>query len=132
MRSNVRSLVALALAVAVLAYPTTVFATEEGTAAEGAAAGQMDGRANTSGPLWLGAGCLFGIFAVGAAYLITPNPPATRLLGQSSEYVAAYTDAYERAGKNEQTNNALIGCLAGYAVTGVIYLLAAAAAASTY
>ena len=124
MRSNVRSLVALALTVAVLTYPSTVLAQD---AVEGAVSGQMDGKANTSGPLWLGAGCLFGIFAVGAAYLITPNPPATRLLGQSSEYVAAYTDAYERAGKSEQTNNALIGCLAGYAVTGIIYLLAAMA-----
>ena len=44
MRSNVKSLVALALAVAVLLCPTTVLAQEAtGTAAEGAVAGQVDG-----------------------------------------------------------------------------------------
>ena len=128
MRGGLRSLIALALTAAVLVYPATVLANEgEGTAAEGAVAGQMDGKANTNGILWLGAGCLFELLGVAAAYVITPNPPAMRLLGKSPEYVAAYTDAYGDAGKSVQTNNAWIGCIASTLVyTGFYALLLAA------
>ena len=138
MRSNVRSLVALALTVAVLVYPATVLAIEgeaEGTASEGAVAGQTDGRTNTSGILWFGAGCLFHVFGIGAAYLITPNPPAMRLLGKSSDYVAAYTDAYGSSAKSVQTKNAWTGCCvssAAYGVYVVVVLVLAAAAATQY
>jgi hypothetical protein len=132
MRSNVRSFVAMALAVAVLVYPTAVLAQENpgGTAAEGMVAGQMDGKANANGALWMGAGCLFGIWAVGAAYLIVPSPPATRLLGKSSEYVMTYTDAYKEGAKSEQTKNAWIGCVVGYLAGGLAYLIIIAAAAA--
>ena len=130
MRGNVRSLVAIALAVTVLVYPTTVLAQESaGSASEGVVAGQMDGKSNTSGFLWFGAGCLFNWLGVAAAYLILPNPPATRLLGKSSEYVAAYTDAYREAAKGEQTKNAWTGCAVsglGYLVYAVVVALAAA------
>jgi len=106
-------LIALALTVAVLVYPTTVLASEgEGTAAEGTAAGQSDGRANTNGVLWLGAGCLLQVIGVAAAYLYTPTPQAMPLLGKSPEYVAAYTDAYGDAAKSVQTGNAWVGCVA--------------------
>jgi hypothetical protein len=116
---GLRSLAALALAVAVLAYPATALAAEEeGTAAEGAQAGQTDGRANTNGTLWAGAGCLLAQLGLAAAYLYTSNPPATPLLGKSPEYVAAYTDAYVDAARQVRTSNAWIGCVA----TSVVYL----------
>ena len=136
MRSSIRSYIAIALAVAVLVYPTTVLAQETaGTASEGAVAGQTDGRTNTSGILWFGAGCLFHVFGIGAAYLITPNPPAMRLLGKSSDYVAAYTDAYGSSAKSVQTKNAWTGCCvssAAYGVYVVVVLVLAAAAATQY
>jgi hypothetical protein len=127
MRSELRPIMAIALAVAVLVGPTMMLAQEaSGTASEGVVAGQMDGRNSTNG------GCLFNWLGVGAAYLILPNPPATRLLGKSSEYVAAYTDAYRDGAKGVQTKNAWTGCVVsglGYVVYVVVVVLAAAAAA---
>jgi hypothetical protein len=132
MRGSLRSLIALALTVAVLAYPATVLAAEEeGTAAEGALAGQIDGRSNTNGVLWLGAGCLFEVLGLAAAYLYTPNPPAMRLLGKSPEYVAAYTDSYGDAAQRVQTNNAWIGCIAS-TLLGVGWYTIVALSVSTY
>jgi hypothetical protein len=135
MRRNVRSLATLALTVAVLVYPTTALAEEAtGTAAEGVVAGQADGRSSSSGFLWFGAGCLFTYFGVGAAYLITPSPPAMRLLGKSIEYVAAYTDAYAASARSVQTNNAWWGCIltntVGCGLYVVFYALMMAAYAS--
>jgi hypothetical protein len=133
MRSSLRPLIAIALTVAVLVYPATALASEdEGTAAEGALAGQMDGKANTNGVLWLGAGCLFELVGLAAAYLYTPNPPAMRLLGKSPEYVAAYTDAYGEGAKNVQTSNAWIGCIASTLVTAGFYVLLLGASSSTW
>jgi hypothetical protein len=131
MRDSLKSLVALALAVAVLVYPATALASEgEGTAAEGMIAGQADGRANTSGILWMGAGCLFEVLGVAVAYLYTPSPSVTHLLGKSSDYVAAYTDAYGNAAKNVQTRNAWIGCIASTAAYVGIWIVAAIVAAA--
>ncbi len=80
----------------------------------------------------MGGGFLFGLLGVGAAYVITPSPPAMQLLGKSSEYVAAYTDAYVRAAKGVQTSNAWIGCIVN-GVISVVYavVVVAAAAAGT-
>jgi len=104
-----------------LVYPAAMLASEGGgTAAEGMAAGQSDGRANTNGVLWLGAGCLLQVFGVAAAYLYTPTPPAMPLLGKSPEYVAAYTDAYGDAAKSVQTGNAWVGCIA-YTLAGIVF-----------
>jgi len=126
-------LIALALTVAVLVYPTTVLASEgEGTAAEGTIAGQADARTNTSSILWFGAGCLFELLGVAAAYLITPNPPAMRLLGKSPEYVAAYTDAYSASARSVQTNNAWLGCIVSTLAGTGVYILAALASSSQY
>jgi hypothetical protein len=127
MIGNTRSLIALALTVALLVHPATVLASEEGTAAEGALAGQGDGRSNTDGKLWLGVGCLLHAPGLAAAYLYSPSPPATSLLGKSPEYVAAYTDAYSDAAKKVQANSALIGCVASsLALVGYYFLLRAA------
>ncbi len=84
----------------------------------------------------MGGGFLFGLLGVGAAYVITPSPPAMQLLGKSSEYVAAYTDAYVRAAKGVQTSNAWIGCIVNGVIGGVIgvvyaVVVVAAAAAGT-
>ena len=58
-QGGIRLLRALVLAVTVLVYPATVLADDAGgTAAEGMAAGRPDGRTDTSGILWLGAGSL--------------------------------------------------------------------------
>lgn len=136
MHSNVRSLVAILLIGAVLVCPTAVLATEaEGTATEGVVAGQADGKANTNSLLWFGAGCVGSWIGVAAAYLVTPSPSATRLLGKSSEYVAAYSDSYRESAKSVQTKNAWTGCVVSACVSGLsygVYFVVVALAAASY
>ncbi|MCK4396557.1 hypothetical protein KAW96_08195 [candidate division WOR-3 bacterium] len=106
----------LFLAVVILALPLLIDAQETANAV---AQAQVDAANDVNSTLWMGAGCLFGILGVGAAYVIEPSPKAARLLGKSPEYVAAYTDAYKQKAKSVQTSNAWIGCLVGSA----LYLL---------
>lgn len=104
----------------VLALPVVALAEDAGDACMQA---QIDAERDVNTPLWLGAGCLFGIFGVGAAYLIEPSPSAIGLMGKSSEYVMVYTDCYKDKGRSVQTNKALIGCLVGAGVYAVTYLI---------
>ena len=96
---------------------------------------QMDAQAEVNGTLWFFAGCLFGVLGVGAAYVIEPSPPATRLVGQPSDYVAVYSDCYKSKGKSIQTSAAIKGCVLEVILWGAYYLfwfVLFSAAASTY
>lgn len=73
--------------------------------------------------LWYGAGCLFGLFGLGAAFLYKPSPPASRLVGKSSEYAATYTDCYTDRAQNLQVMRALTGCSTALALYSLILLL---------
>jgi hypothetical protein len=92
--------------------------------------GERDARSEVNGTLWFMAGCCMSWTGVLFAYLYAPNPPATRLLGKSPEYVAAYTDAYRAAAKGTQTSNAWSGCvvfgLSYSALLAVYYVLLSA------
>ena len=96
---------------------------------------QMDAQADVNGTLWFFAGCLLGIWGVGAAYVIEPSPPASRLVGQPPDYVAMYTDCYKDKAKSIQTSASMKGCVIGYTLSAVGYLfwiLLYSAAATTY
>jgi hypothetical protein len=119
----IRKLFALCLATALLAAPAAAIAQDAGTARTD---GQCDAKADTKSSLWFGAGCLGGLIAVGAAYMIKPNPPATRLLGKSAEYTAVYVDEYQRTAVGIQTRNAWTGYCTYCVFAGVgsaIYVL---------
>ena len=116
MKKFVSTLIILSL----IAVPVITLAQDAGDACLQA---QMDAERDVTGPLWFGAGCLFGILGVGAAYLIEPSHSAMGLLGKSPEYVAAYTDCYKDKGRSIQTKNAWTGCLIGAATETVIYLI---------
>ncbi len=77
---------------------------------EATTAARIDAENSTSSALWLGAGCLFSIFAVGAAYLIVPSPSAVNLMGKSPEYVLIYTEVYKSTAHSKQIKYASIGC----------------------
>jgi hypothetical protein len=81
---------------------------------------QIDAAMDSNGFIWMGCGFLFGIFAVGAAYIISPNPPAARLVGKSPEYVSMYALAYRQKSRAIRVTNSIIGCLAGGVVTAII------------
>ena len=107
MRPTVRNFMILGMALAVMAAPTLMQASEMDNARMAA---ERDAKSDVNAMLWLGAGCLFGPIGIGAAYVIVPSPPASRLLGKSNEYVAGYTDMYEDAARSIQVNKAMIGC----------------------
>ena len=103
----VRKTLVLFLAISFVAAPQIALSAEMDDARMAA---EADAKSDVSSWLWLGAGCLFNLLGVGAAYVILPSPPASRLLGKSHEYVAVYTDSYQAAARNIQVKNALIGC----------------------
>jgi len=124
-------LVLILFAVVLLASVNPVIAQEGvGETSDICQRAKLDAQADVNKMLWFGAGCLFGIFGLGAAYIIEPSPPATRLLGKPPEYVAVYTDCYRDEGKRIQTKNALVGCLIGEAAVLIIYAIAFAGAVS--
>ena len=90
---------------------------------------RMDARSDVKGGTWFIVGCLLGLVGWIIAYVVEPNPPATRLLGQSPDYVAVYTDAYKREGKKVQSQKALSGCLVGTCVSVILEVILMSAAA---
>lgn len=117
---SARRMLVVALAFAVASAPVLAQSSEIDAAI---LAAEADAKSDVSAVLWMGAGCLFNILGVGAAYVMVPSPPASRLLGKSSEYVAVYIDSYESAARNLQVRNALIGCGIG-AACGLLWYFA--------
>ena len=72
--------------------------------------------------MWYGAGFLFGIFGVGAAYVATPSVPTIRLMGKSPEYIIFYTDTYKQAARDRHVEQATSGCIAWAGVLVIYYL----------
>ncbi len=74
---------------------------------------QVDAQRDVNKTLWMAAGFFFGLLGIGAAYVLEPDPPASRLIGKSPEYVATYTDCYKEAGRDVQVKGAVTGCVIG-------------------
>ena len=92
---------------------------------------ELQATTDTNSTVWMLGGCLGGVLVLIAAQVLEPQPPASALLGQSPEYVATYTDCYQRAAKKRRTNKALTGCLIGVGAYALLYavLIAGAIAA---
>ena len=71
---------------------------------------------------WYGAGFLFGVFGVGAAYVMTPQVPPVNLLGKPPEYIIFYTDAYQQAMRTLRVEQATTGCLVWGGAVAFYYL----------
>jgi len=91
--------------------------------AKGMAAAELE----TNKVLWAGVGFLLGLIGVLIAYVVTPSPPQTHLIGKDVEYVAAFTDAYQSRGRSIQGNYAVMGCLVGSLVTAACWAIIYAA-----
>jgi hypothetical protein len=76
--------------------------------------------------LWMGAGCLASIFAVGAGFMVAPDVPEKRTMGKSSKYVEEYTYCYKDASKPEQWLWASLGCAVNFFAFVIIYGVMAA------
>jgi hypothetical protein len=96
---------------------------------------QADAKQDINSWLWIGAGFVFNLLGVGAAYLVKPSPPPDRLLGKPADYVDSYTECYVKQSRKSQGGYAWIGCGAAGVVsiitTTVITLVAADAAATS-
>ncbi|NPA80722.1 MAG: hypothetical protein GXO29_06715 [Thermotogae bacterium] len=123
-----------ALTLATVSMIAAPVALQAQAASEACQQAQMDVQNDVNGTLWLAAGFFLGILGVGAAYVLEPDPPATRLVGKDPQYVAVYTDCYKRAGKDIQVKKAAIGCVASTVLATLCYgsycCLVAGAAAS--
>jgi len=128
-----RAVVILALLVLVVPF----FAQSDDVTTKACTDAKLDAQKDINTTLWMGAGCLFGLLGVGAAYVIEPSPPASRLLGKPSDYVAIYTDCYKEEGKSIQTKAAVKGCIIGALAQVAFYivyiaLIVATVSTSTY
>lgn len=102
-------ILAFLMGVLIFSMPFLTFA-EQNLQMEAIVAGERDAQNDVNKGLWFLGGCFGGVIGVIIAYGVEPSPPATRLLGKSSEYVAFYTQAYAKKAKKLQTNSALGGC----------------------
>lgn len=72
---------------------------------------KADAKSDVNKIVWIGTGCIFTFFGVGAAYLLSPSPKATRLLGKSPEYVKAYIKYYKKKARFIRLVYATGGCV---------------------
>ena len=110
-----------------LALTVPFFAQSQDVVTKACTDAKLDAQKDINTTLWMGAGCLFGLLGIGAAYVLEPSPPASRLLGKSSDYVAIYTDCYKDEGRNIQTKAAVKGCVVGALAEVALYLALIAA-----
>jgi len=80
---------------------------------------QADAERDVSAILWIGIGFLLGPVGVLIGYMVAPSPPASRIMGKSSNYVMQYTSCYQDKAKSVQGINSIIGC----AISGVLVIV---------
>ena len=109
----------LVILIAVLTFsiPFVTLAQQYTLQAEAIAAAQRDATANTDSTFWFIVGCFGNVLGLIYANYATPSPPASRLIGKSPEYVAAYSDAYGMKAKQLQTSLAVRGCITNAILT---------------
>lgn len=89
--------------------------------ASGYAQGHIDGeRDYRASPAWIVAGVGCGLFGVGYAWLVPPEPPSQALVDKEAEYALGYREGYRGKGRS---GNTLYACL-GW-VTWLLILVAA-------
>ena len=127
----------LLIAVLMFSMPFVSLAQQNSGQADAIAAeadAEADANKDVNKPLWFGAGCLLSglSFAplpgwyslllppVGltGTYFYQPDPPVSRFIGKSPEYVAVYTQTYKSKRGNIQALWASTGCISGCAAVG--------------
>lgn len=78
---------------------------------------ENDAEASINKPMWLFLGCVPGIGLL-SALVYNPPVPISRFIGNSSEYIVVYTEAYKRKMKALQFGFAFAGCITGGIVGG--------------
>ena len=70
---------------------------------------EQDAESDAKKVRWFFIGFFGNILGVLIASIYEPIPPASRLLGESPEHVAFYTDSYKAKSRSVQVRQSLIG-----------------------
>jgi len=85
---------------------------------------ETDAEEDENGALGYGiGGFLCGLFGWLFATISKPKAPAARLVGKSENYVAIYSDCYEKKAKKIRTGAACTGWSIAISVGALIYLI---------
>ena len=79
------------------------------TPAEAHLTAEQDAEHDVKKVRWFFIGFLGNILGVLIASIYEPTPPASRLLGKSSEEAALYTDSYKAKSRSVQVRQSVIG-----------------------
>ena len=84
------------------------------TTTEAQLTAEQDAESDAKKVRWFLIGLFGNIVGILIASIYEPAPPASRLLGESPEYAAMYTDSYRAKSRSVQTRLSLIGLLIPY------------------
>jgi len=92
---------------------------------------KKDGKRDAPGIVFALYGCVAPIISpivIGSGRVFKPSPPPTAIVGKSPEYVALYTETYQRSMQKAAAKKAwmgsIVGCV-GYAGLGLLPLIVA-------
>ena len=123
----------LFMAVLTFSMPFVTIAQQNSVQAEAATTAEADANKDVSRLLCFSAGCvLSAVFflpspygyvlppvGIIGSYFYQPEPPPSRFIGKSPEYVTVYTLTYKSKRGNTQARWTAAGCLSGCVVVGV-------------
>ncbi|MFP4467318.1 MAG: hypothetical protein ACLFP1_09715 [Candidatus Goldiibacteriota bacterium] len=124
-----KTVVFVLVAVLVAVAPMTLMAQTDG---DTCALAKTDAEADVNKFVWIGAGFLLGPVGILLGYLVAPSPPASRLMGKSSNYVMQYTECYKDSASSAQGMDAIIGCGIAGACAAAYYVYVLAVVGSAY
>lgn len=81
------------------------------TTAQAYLTAERDAESDAKKVTWFFIGFLGNILGIIIASIYEPTPSASRLLGESPEYVALYTDSYKAKSRKIQIRQSIIGCV---------------------
>ena len=87
------------------------------TAAEAHLTAEQDAESDAKKVRWFFIGFFGNILGVLIASIYEPLPPASRLLGESPEHVAFYTDSYKAKSRSIQVRQSVIGLVVPLVLT---------------
>ncbi|NOY77895.1 MAG: hypothetical protein GXO76_08505, partial [Calditrichaeota bacterium] len=98
---RIKPFLVFGLVLILLVGSTTLFAQD--ARVQACQQAEADAQAFTNPALWLAAGFFGGIVGVFMAYILQPNPPASKFIGKTPEYVAVYSDCYRKKVRSIRT-----------------------------
>ena len=81
------------------------------TTAQAYLTAERDAESDAKKVRWFFIGFLGSILGIIIASIYEPTPPASRLLGESPEHAALYTDSYKAKSRKIQIRQSIIGCV---------------------